>query len=47
VGLAVELTVGLTVELAVELAAGLALAAVAEVGATDMAGLRALQPIIR
>jgi hypothetical protein len=43
VGLAVELTVGLTVELA----AGLALAAVAEVGATDMAGLRALQPIIR
>jgi hypothetical protein len=43
VGLAVELTV----ELAVELAAGLALAAVAEVGATDMAGLRALQPIIR
>jgi hypothetical protein len=43
----VGLTVGLTVELAVELAAGLALAAVAEVGATDMAGLRALQPIIR
>jgi hypothetical protein len=35
------------VGLAVELAAGLALAAVAEVGATDMAGLRALQPIIR
>jgi hypothetical protein len=43
----VGLTVGLTVELAVELAAGLALAAVAEVGATDMAGLQALQPIIR
>jgi hypothetical protein len=35
------------VELAVELAVGLALAAVAEVGATDMAGLGALQPIIR
>jgi hypothetical protein len=47
VELAVELTVELAVEAAGSLAKGVALAAVAEVGATDMAGLQALQPIIR
>ena len=45
--LTVGLAVGLTAEAAGSLAKGVALAAVAEVGAADMAWQRALQPIIR